>query len=99
MQTLDSADIGIHALMVVKGGRVQSEQYWAPYAAHKPHTLFSVSKTLTALAVGFAVQEGYMGMDDRIVSYFPDLLTAKRGPKIDKYNHAIKKRRGLVVCE
>lgn len=84
VRSLDESNLGIHALMVVQGGEVLSEHYWAPYASHKPHTLFSVSKTLTALAVGFAIQDGCLGMDDCVVSYFRDLLPAKTCENMEK---------------
>lgn len=69
--------LGVHGFMAVRHGKVVSEAYWQPYAAEKPHTLFSTSKSITGLAVGFAVEDGFLSLDDRVVSWFPERLQAK----------------------
>ena len=44
--------------MLLRHGRVVAEGWWAPYEAKLPHTLYSLSKSFTSIAVGFAVSEG-----------------------------------------
>lgn len=68
---------GIHSFMVTRHARVVSQAYWAPYAPQKPHTLFSGSKSFTGLAVGFAVQDGLLSVEDTVVSFFPERLVGK----------------------
>lgn len=74
MERLEREDLGVHSLMVWQRGKILLEHWWAPYTKGKKHTLFSVSKTFNGLAVGFAVQEGYLSLDDRVVSFFPEYL-------------------------
>ncbi len=50
----------IHSLMVVKNGKVVTEGWWRPYNASTPHELWSLSKSFTSSAIGFAVQEGLL---------------------------------------
>lgn len=38
---------------------------------------FSVSKSFTSAAVGFAIQEGLISLEDRVVDHFPDRLPAE----------------------
>ncbi len=57
--------------MVVRHGRVVAEGWWAPYDAATPHLLFSLSKSFTSTAVGFAVAEGKLGLDDALLQAFP----------------------------
>ncbi len=64
----------LHSLMVVRHGRVVAEGWWHPYAAKDPHMMFSVSKSFTSTAVGLAVSEGLLTLDDRIVDLLPDDL-------------------------
>jgi CubicO group peptidase (beta-lactamase class C family) len=66
----------IHSLMIVRHGKVVAEQWFGDNAADKPHALFSVSKTFTATAVGFAVAEGKLKVSDKVISFFPDKLPA-----------------------
>ena len=59
----------LHSIMVLKSGKVLLEKQIAPDTAHVMH---SVSKTFTATAVGFAIEEGLLHLDDKIVDLFPE---------------------------
>ncbi|HUG12470.1 MAG TPA: serine hydrolase, partial [Opitutaceae bacterium] len=48
---------GMHSFMLIRHGKVIAEGWWEPYAAHEPHMMFSLSKSFTSTAVGFAVAE------------------------------------------
>lgn len=67
----------MHSFMVVRHGRVVAEGWWAPYAAERPHMLYSLSKSFTSTAVGLAVSEGRFSLDDKVVSFFPDKAPAQ----------------------
>lgn len=69
-----------HSLMLVRGGAVVAEGWWAPYSAGRVHHLYSLSKTFTATAVGFALAEGRLGLDDRIVDHFPEFADQITAP-------------------
>jgi CubicO group peptidase (beta-lactamase class C family) len=62
----------MHSLMLLRHGCVVSEGWWSPYAANRPHMLFSLSKSFTSSAVGLAVAEGRLSVDDLLLSFFPD---------------------------
>ncbi|RKR74062.1 serine hydrolase domain-containing protein [Frondihabitans australicus] len=62
-----------HSLMILRHGRVVAETWWAPYEPERPHLLYSVSKSFTAVAASFAIAEGMMSLDDTILSHFPEL--------------------------
>ncbi|MBM3882726.1 MAG: serine hydrolase [Verrucomicrobia bacterium] len=69
---LDEQIDGLHSLMVVRHGRVIAEGWWTPYAADQNHVLYSLSKSFTSTAVGFAVAEGKLSLDDEVVRFFPE---------------------------
>ena len=71
LEGLATAGLELHSLMVVRQGHVAVEGWWAPYSAERPHLLYSLSKSFTSTAVGFAVAEGRFGLDDTIVSLLP----------------------------
>ena len=76
---LDAAkanDWGLHSLMIVRHGAVIAEGWWSPYAPEKRHYLYSLSKSFTATAAGFAIAEGLFTLDDAVVGFFPDDLPA-----------------------
>jgi len=46
-----------HSFILLRHGKVVAEGWWNPYRPDLKHTLYSCSKSFTATAVGFAVQE------------------------------------------
>jgi CubicO group peptidase (beta-lactamase class C family) len=61
----------LHSFMLVRHGRVVAEGWWTPYAAESPHSLYSLSKSFTSTAVGLAIAEGKLSLDDQILKFFP----------------------------
>lgn len=43
------------------------------FVEEKPSQLWSVSKTFTSMAIGIAIKEGHLTLDDYVVDYFKDL--------------------------
>ncbi|MDR2911790.1 MAG: beta-lactamase family protein [Alistipes sp.] len=72
----------IHSVMVLHHGRVVAEKWYAPGAPDVPHVMHSVSKSFTATAVGFAVAEGLVKLDDKVASFFPDKVPAAPSPHL-----------------
>ncbi len=60
----------IHSFMLVRHGKVVAEAWWSPEASDKPHVLWSLSKSFTSTAIGFAVSEGKLSLDDKVLSFF-----------------------------
>jgi CubicO group peptidase (beta-lactamase class C family) len=73
--------ITLHSLMILRRGRVVAEGWWAPYRPDDVHLLYSMSKSFTATALGFAVAEGRLSLDDSVVKHFPDLDPGPSGPR------------------
>jgi len=61
-----------HSFMLVLHGQVVAEGCWYPYQADIPHMLYSLSKSFTSTAVGFAVSEGLLSVDDTVLKFFPE---------------------------
>ncbi|MFP7761334.1 serine hydrolase domain-containing protein [Marisediminicola sp. LYQ85] len=68
-----AADVETHSVMLLRHGTVVAESWWAPYVADRVHLLYSLSKTFTSTALGFAVAEGLVDLDATVLSYFPEL--------------------------
>jgi len=68
------ADKAAHSFIIVRNGYAVAEGYWTPYAKNQPHELFSLSKSFTSTAVGLAVSEGLLSIDDRVIDFFPDSI-------------------------
>ncbi|HEX2535066.1 MAG TPA: ChbG/HpnK family deacetylase, partial [Chitinophagaceae bacterium] len=71
-----------HSIMVLRHGKVVAEGWWNPYRPDLPHTMYSVSKSFTATAVGFAVAEKKLSVDDQVLSFFPEEAPAQASPNL-----------------
>ena len=61
----------LHSFMVVRHGHVIAEGWWKPEAADKPHVLASLSKSFNSTAVGLAIADGKLNLDDPVLKFFP----------------------------
>ncbi|MCL6446290.1 MAG: beta-lactamase family protein, partial [Alicyclobacillus sp.] len=75
LDACEASDLMLHSFMLLRHGTVVAEGWWKPYAPDVPHMMFSLSKSFTSTAVGFAVAEGRLTVDDAVLSFFPDLVT------------------------
>lgn len=62
----------MHSLMVLKDGKIVYERYWDGHDKDEMHVMWSASKSLTSLAIGFCVDEGLLTVDDKVVKFFRD---------------------------
>jgi len=77
---VQAADTGVDAMnsfMLVRHGHVVAEGWWGPYEAQTPHVLYSLSKSFTSTAVGLAIAEGKLSLDDEVLKFFPDEAPAQ----------------------
>jgi CubicO group peptidase (beta-lactamase class C family) len=65
-------EVEMHSLMVLRHGRVVTAGWWSPFTADRAHLLYSLSKSFTSTALGFAVAEGLVRLDDALVDHFPE---------------------------
>jgi CubicO group peptidase (beta-lactamase class C family) len=69
----DAANVqNIRALVVVRNGRLVREAYFGDARPDTALDLRSVTKTVTALLVGIAADQGLLDIDDPIVSWLQD---------------------------
>ncbi len=85
LQFVDAAEsrkLNLHSFMLVRHGVVVAEGWWAPYGPDLRHTLYSLSKSFTSTAIGIAVDEGRLGLDDKVVGHFPQDLPETVSPNL-----------------
>lgn len=84
---LDGAErqgLEFHSVMLLREGRVAAALNWAPYDMRRPHTLFSLSKSFCSAAAGFAVAEGLLSYDDRVLDVLRDKAPAQPDARLEK---------------
>lgn len=67
----------VHSLIVARKGQIAARGWWAPYRAEAPHSLYSLSKSFTSTAVGFAATDGKLKLSDKVVDFFPQQVPAQ----------------------
>lgn len=77
LDAIEREKMELHSFMMLRHGQVIAEGWWEPYGPELVHTMYSMSKSFTSTAVGFAVAERKLSVDDKVVSFFPDDLPAE----------------------
>lgn len=72
----------LHGIVILRHGKIVAEAYANPYSKNLRHTMYSASKSFTSSAIGFAVAEKKLSVNDKIVSFFPDDLPATVSPML-----------------
>ena len=67
----------MNSFMLIRHGHVVAEGWWAPYDRDTPHILYSLSKSFTSTAVGLAISEGKLSLDDQVLKFFPEEAPAE----------------------
>lgn len=80
LEAVEVEELELHSFMYVRHGRIVTEAWWEPYKSDINHIMYSASKTFTSTAIGFAVDEKLLSVDDKVISFFPDDLPAEVSP-------------------
>ena len=72
-----------HSFMVIRNGKVAVEWYNEPFDKDTAHSVYSVSKSFTSTAIGFAVSEGLISLDDKVIDFFPEITPKKPDPRFE----------------
>jgi CubicO group peptidase (beta-lactamase class C family) len=84
LEEVQARGIEMHSLMILRHGKVVTEGWWYPYRPKHRHIMHSVSKTFTSTAIGFAVDEKRLTVDDAVISFFPGELPAEVSPYLSE---------------
>lgn len=92
----------LHSLLIAHNDTIIYERYAPGFDANTLHILWSATKTFTATAVGFAVQEGLVDLNTPIVDYIPaEELPDSVAPAFRQLtlDHLLKMSSGLPVSD
>lgn len=80
-------DFGVHGVLVAKGDTLVFEEYYNGWDPDEPHPLFSVTKSVTSMLFGIAVEAGSIpGEHVPVMRWFP----RARGPGQDSAKSGIE---------
>ena len=82
LDEMQAAKFEMHSFMLYRRGFVIAEGWWAPYRADRIHMTHSLTKSVAACGVGFALAEKRFGLQDKVVSFFKEELPATIEPNL-----------------
>ena len=62
----------MHSLLIMRHGKIVTENYWAPFDENFCHRMYSQTKSYTSIAIGLLIEEGKLSLEDKIVDIFPE---------------------------
>lgn len=77
LNRLERDGLDMHSVMIMRRGKLVFEGYYAPYGRKSLHRMFSISKSLTAIAIGMLIDEGRLSLDDKICAHFPEYVPSE----------------------
>lgn len=74
LDAVEASGLDLHSLIILRHGTVVAEGWWAPYQCDDIQLLYSLSKTFLAMAIGIAIGEGRLAVDDLVADLLPGLV-------------------------
>ncbi|WP_207952851.1 serine hydrolase domain-containing protein [Paenibacillus agricola] len=94
VKAVEEQQLELHSFMLLRNGHLLSEQWWPSYGPESQHALYSISKSFTSTAIGLAVAEGLLSIEDRVLPFFPNEVT----PQIEQNMGALKVKHLLTMA-
>lgn len=82
LDNVEKRGVLLHSFLMARHGKVFAEGYWSPFRPGDLHRMYSISKTFVSAAIGLLVGDGRLSLDEKIASFFPELLPANPDPYI-----------------
>ena len=82
MAYIDEHDMAVDSIIVVRHGRIVFEEYGPGYSSSQRHKLYSVTKSVTSMLVGIAIDQGFIeGLDVPALELLPEYDSASPDPR------------------
>lgn len=75
LDAVEASRLPFHSCMILRHGKVALEAYWHPNRADETHRLYSATKSFVSIAIGLLADKKMLSLDDKIVRFFPDLVS------------------------
>ncbi|MBQ2846636.1 MAG: serine hydrolase [Clostridia bacterium] len=84
IKDIEASGIEAHSMKIIRHGKTAFECYRHPYNSETPHIMYSVSKSFTSVAMGFAIDEGLVKLDTKVIDIFPEYRPKKYDDNLEK---------------
>lgn len=74
LKVLDKYNFCTHSFIMARGNKIFAEGYYAPFHKDYKHRMYSISKSFVSVAIGLAVEDGLLSLDDKFMKFFPEYM-------------------------
>lgn len=74
LKILESCSFCTHSIIMARGNKIFAEVYYKPFNADFQHRMYSVSKSFVSVAVGMAIEDGLLSINDKMIKFFPEYI-------------------------
>jgi CubicO group peptidase (beta-lactamase class C family) len=92
IEEIENQKLRVEGIMAARRGELIGEHRWT---AEVPKNVYSVSKSFTSIAVGMAIDEGKLSLQDKVLDAFPALPHAE-GAEALTLEHLLTMNRGRL---
>ncbi|MCM1989122.1 serine hydrolase domain-containing protein [Oceanirhabdus seepicola] len=82
--TEQDEEINLKTFMLLHDNNILAQFSKRPYKLEDQQLLFSMTKSFASLGVGIAADKGYLNIEDKVISYFPDKLPEEISDNLSK---------------
>jgi len=72
LKTLEEYHFCTHSFIMARGKDIFAEGYYEPFHKDFKHRMYSISKSFVSVAIGLAVEDGMLSLDDKMIKFFPE---------------------------
>ena len=100
MDSCKKSKTDIHSFVVIHNGAIKLKIAPLPYSFEYKQHLYSLSKSFSATAVGFLIDDEIIGIEDKIIDIFKDKCPDKIGRNLSKMRikHLLSMNTGHNAC-
>ena len=80
LEELQAENLCLHDVLIFHDEKLIYEGYWKPMNRDSMQRLYSCSKSFVSVAVGVAIGEGLITLDDKVNKFFPDKVPENQHP-------------------
>ncbi|MGN0779262.1 MAG: serine hydrolase domain-containing protein [Aristaeellaceae bacterium] len=86
--------IPLHSFIMMRHGKVAAEGYCPPFDKDCKHRMYSISKSITSVAIGMLIGQGRLSLDSKVADFFPEYL----GEDVTPYAYKATVRHLLMMA-
>lgn len=75
-------EVPMHSILLMRKDLLAANLYYYPCTEHSLHRMFSISKSVTSIAIGMLLRDDMLSLDDPIIQYFSEKVPAQVHPWI-----------------